>query len=85
VVAAVTECGGLEYAHARAQSFCASAEAALEALRPSPAREQLRSQALLVLSHAPADSRLADALRLGGGGETAQARRRFKAQQIGQK
>jgi octaprenyl-diphosphate synthase len=43
VVAAVSECGGLEYALQRAQSFCASAEAALETLRPTPAREQLRA------------------------------------------
>jgi octaprenyl-diphosphate synthase len=49
VVAAVTECGGLEYAHARAQSFCASAEAALDALRPSAAREQLRASLSYVL------------------------------------
>jgi octaprenyl-diphosphate synthase len=42
VVAAVSECGGLDYARTRAQAFCASAEAALEALRPSSAREQLR-------------------------------------------
>jgi len=43
VVDAVRECGGLEYAHLRAQSFCARAEAALEALQPSAAREQLRA------------------------------------------
>jgi len=43
VVAAVRECGGLEYAHLRAQSFCARAEAALEALPASAAREQLRA------------------------------------------
>ncbi len=43
VVDAVRECGGLEYAHLRAQSFCARAEAALEALAPSAAREQLRA------------------------------------------
>jgi geranylgeranyl pyrophosphate synthase len=49
VVAAVTECGGLDYAHARAQSFCASAEAALDALRPSAAREQLRASLSYVL------------------------------------
>ena len=49
VVAAVTECGGLEYAHLRAQSFCASAEAALETLRPSSAREQLRASLSYVL------------------------------------
>ena len=43
VVEAVRECGGLEYAHLRAQSFCARAEAALEALPASAAREQLRA------------------------------------------
>ncbi len=49
VVTAVTECGGLDYAHARAQSFCASAEAALDGLRPSAAREQLRASLSYVL------------------------------------
>jgi octaprenyl-diphosphate synthase len=49
VVAAVAECGGLEYAHLRAQAFCASAEAGLEALRPSAAREQLRASLAYVL------------------------------------
>ena len=49
VVAAVAECGGLEYARARAQAFCAGAEAALETLRPSAAREQLRASLAYVL------------------------------------
>ncbi|HTL04793.1 MAG TPA: polyprenyl synthetase family protein [Gemmatimonadales bacterium] len=49
VVAAVAECGGLDYARMRAQGFCASAEAALESLRPSPAREQLRASLAYVL------------------------------------
>jgi octaprenyl-diphosphate synthase len=49
VVAAVSECGGLVYARARAQAFCASAEAALDALHPSPARERLRGSLGYVL------------------------------------
>jgi len=49
VVAAVSECGGLEYARERAQGFCASAEAALEALRASAAREALRASLIYVL------------------------------------
>jgi octaprenyl-diphosphate synthase len=49
VVAAVSECGGLVYARARAQAFCASAEAALDALHPSPARERLRVSLSYVL------------------------------------
>jgi octaprenyl-diphosphate synthase len=49
VVTAVTERGGLEYARLRAQTFCAGAEAALESLRPSPAREQLRASLTYVL------------------------------------
>jgi octaprenyl-diphosphate synthase len=49
VVAAVTECGGLEYARMRAQGFCSSAEAALDGLRPSPEREQLRGSLTYVL------------------------------------
>ena len=46
---AVAECGGLEYARMRAQAHCASAEAALEALHASPAREQLRASLTYVL------------------------------------
>ncbi len=49
VVTAVTECGGLDYARERAQGFCAGAEAALEALRPSAAREALRASLTYVL------------------------------------
>jgi len=49
VVAAVAERGGLDYARMRAQAFCASAESALEALRPSAAREQLRASLTYVL------------------------------------
>ena len=49
VVEGVRECGGLEYARLRAQGFCAGAEAALEALRPSAAREQLRASLAYVL------------------------------------
>ena len=49
VVAAVTECGGLEYAQERAQSLCARAEEALEVLPATPARETLRASLLYVL------------------------------------
>ncbi len=49
VVEAVGSCGGIDYARARAQRFCASAEAALEDLQASPAREQLRSSLSFVL------------------------------------
>jgi octaprenyl-diphosphate synthase len=49
VVEAVRECGGLDYARLRAQTFCASAESALEALRPGAAREQLRASLAYVL------------------------------------
>ncbi len=49
VVEAVGEQGGLDYARARAQAFCASAETALEGLQPSPAREQLRASLNYVL------------------------------------
>jgi len=49
VVAAVGDCGGLDYARNRAQGFCARAEAALDALQPSAAREQLRSSLSYVL------------------------------------
>ena len=49
VVEAVTERGGLEYARDRAQAFCERAEAALEAIRPSPARESLRASLAYVL------------------------------------
>ena len=49
VVAAVSECGGLEYAQLRAQGFCQRAEAALAALPASNAREQLRASLTYVL------------------------------------
>lgn len=48
VIQAVSECGGIEYARGRAQSFCAGAEAALGALQPSAAREQLRASLTFV-------------------------------------
>ncbi len=49
VVAAVTARGGLEYAKDRAQQLCAQAEAALDSIRPSPARETLRASLTYVL------------------------------------
>ncbi len=49
VVRAVTERGGLLYARERAQMLCAEAEAALDALPPSPARETLRASLTYVL------------------------------------
>jgi len=49
VVVAVTERGGLEYARERAQAFCERAETALDAIRPSPARETLRASLTYVL------------------------------------
>lgn len=49
VVAAVTARGGLEYAKDRAQQLCAQAEAALDCIRPSPARETLRASLTYVL------------------------------------
>jgi len=49
VVVAVTERGGLGYARERAQAFCERAETALEAIRPSPARETLRASLTYVL------------------------------------
>jgi octaprenyl-diphosphate synthase len=48
VIQAVADCGGIEYARGRAQSFCARAEADLEALGPSAAREQLRASLTFV-------------------------------------
>jgi octaprenyl-diphosphate synthase len=48
VIQAVAECGGIEYARGRAQSFCAGAEAAIGALQPSAAREQLRASLTFV-------------------------------------
>lgn len=49
VVRAVAERGGLLYARERAQELCAQAEAALDALPPSPAREALRASLTYVL------------------------------------
>ncbi|MGQ0703217.1 MAG: polyprenyl synthetase family protein [Gemmatimonadales bacterium] len=49
VIEAVAEQGGLDYARSRAQSCCAAAETALEELRPSLAREQLRASLTYVL------------------------------------
>ncbi len=49
VINAVAACGGISYARSRAQGFCASAEAALEALPATPAREQLRASLTFVL------------------------------------
>ncbi|HEV8196459.1 MAG TPA: polyprenyl synthetase family protein [Gemmatimonadales bacterium] len=49
VVDAVAERGGLEYARERAHAFCDRAEAALEAIRPSAARETLRASLTYVL------------------------------------
>jgi octaprenyl-diphosphate synthase len=49
VVEAVSERGGLEYARERAQGFCERAEAALEVIRPSAARETLRASLTYVL------------------------------------
>ncbi|NOT06746.1 MAG: polyprenyl synthetase family protein [Gemmatimonadales bacterium] len=49
VVEAVAERGGLEYARTRAQQLCAQAEAALDELHPSPARETLRASLTYVL------------------------------------
>jgi octaprenyl-diphosphate synthase len=49
VVEAVTDAGGLEYARERALALSASAEAALDALSPSPARDALRASVPYVL------------------------------------
>jgi octaprenyl-diphosphate synthase len=49
VVAAVAERGGLDSARERARSLCGQAEAALETLRPSAARETLRASLTYVL------------------------------------
>ncbi|HET8650669.1 MAG TPA: polyprenyl synthetase family protein [Gemmatimonadales bacterium] len=49
VVAAVTEAGGLEYARDRALQLAQQAEAALDQVRPSPAREALRNSVSYVL------------------------------------
>jgi octaprenyl-diphosphate synthase len=49
VIAAVTDCGGLEYARRRAQGFIEAAEADLAILEPSLARETLRASLGYVL------------------------------------
>lgn len=49
VIEAVRECGGLDYARARAQGFIAAAEADLEVLDPGVARETLRASLGYVL------------------------------------
>ncbi len=49
VVAAVSECGGLEYARERAHALCLRAETELETFRPSAARETLRASLAYVL------------------------------------
>jgi octaprenyl-diphosphate synthase len=49
VIAAVTDCGGLEYARRRAQGFIEAAEADLATLEPSLARETLRASLGYVL------------------------------------
>ena len=49
VVDAVAAHGGLSYARDRAQNCCAEGEAALEAIRPSPARDTLRACLTYVL------------------------------------
>lgn len=48
VIQAVAERGGIDYARSRAQAFCARAEADLELLPVSPAREQLRASLVFV-------------------------------------
>jgi octaprenyl-diphosphate synthase len=49
VVEAVTARGGLLYARDRAQWLCAQADAALDSIHPSPAREMLRASLTYVL------------------------------------
>jgi octaprenyl-diphosphate synthase len=49
VIADVEEAGGLAYARQRAQQFALRAEAELELLPPSPARDTLRASLLYVL------------------------------------
>ena len=49
VVEAVTEAGGLEYARERALALSTGAEAALDVLAPSPARDALRASIPYVL------------------------------------
>ena len=49
VIELVTEAGGLEYARERAQQFAEIADAELDRLPPSPARESLRASITYVL------------------------------------
>ena len=49
VIAMVTGNGGLEYARGRAQALAEQADASLDALDPSPARDRLRESILYVL------------------------------------
>ncbi len=49
VVAVVTECGGIDYARERGQSFADAAEAALAPVRRSPARDALSSALTYVM------------------------------------
>ena len=49
VVEAVTDAGGLDYARERALALSTGAEAALDVLAPSPARDTLRASITYVL------------------------------------
>ncbi|HET9276404.1 MAG TPA: polyprenyl synthetase family protein [Gemmatimonadales bacterium] len=49
VMSAVAARGGLHYAQERARSLCVEAEAALDRIRPGPARDTLRSSLTYVL------------------------------------
>ena len=49
VIALVTDAGGLEYARARAQAWAQRAEAELDHLAPSPARDALHASVAYVL------------------------------------
>lgn len=49
VIALVTEAGGLEYARTRAQAWAQRAEAELDHLAPTPARDALRASVAYVL------------------------------------
>jgi geranylgeranyl pyrophosphate synthase len=49
VVGLVEDAGGLAYARERAQGFAQQAEAELDSLSPSPARDALRSSVTYVL------------------------------------
>jgi octaprenyl-diphosphate synthase len=49
VIGLVADAGGIEYARARAQRFAELAEAELDLLPPSPARESLRASITYVV------------------------------------